>query len=92
MVDIPSEELLVLENQVEQFSPDMVIVFFPPNDIKDVSRETTSELLRPFYNISGDELKLDTSFVKTRKFRNRHGFTQYSVLLFLLRKGITIIN
>lgn len=28
-----SEELLVLENQVEQFSPDMVIVFFSPQTI-----------------------------------------------------------
>lgn len=65
-----TEELLVLKNCVSQFSPNMVVLFFSPNDIGDVSRETTSDLIRPFYHISeSKELILDTNFVKMREFK-----------------------
>lgn len=47
-----SEELLVLKNCVSQFYTDMVVLFFSPNDIEDVSRETAGDLIRPFYHIS----------------------------------------
>jgi len=48
-----TEELLVLKNHVAQFFPDMVILFFlPANDIGDVSKETATGVLRPFFNIS----------------------------------------
>lgn len=66
-----TEELLVLQNDVEQFNPDMVILFFlPSNDIADISRKTAVDYTRPFYLVSEDgELRLDTSFADTRSFR-----------------------
>lgn len=84
-----TEELLVLKNDVMPFSPDMVIVFFYPiNDIKDINRETTTDLTRPFYHISESrELMLDTSFVEMREFRIKcfvNWFKQHSVLISLL--------
>ena len=81
-----TEELLVLKNEVELFSPEMVIVFFLPlNDIKDVSKETALELLRPFYIVSEkEELIIDTSFVNLRKYKNRTGFKKHSALLSLI--------
>lgn len=56
------EELIILKHHIMQFLPDMVILFFVPvNDIRDVSKETSPELLRPFYTLSEkEELKLDT--------------------------------
>jgi hypothetical protein len=66
-----TEELLVLSNYVVQFSPDMLVLFFQPsNDIRDVGKETATNLTRPFYHISGnEELIPDTSFAKMRKFK-----------------------
>ena len=84
-----TEELLILKNDVKQFSPDMVLLFFlPENDIEDVARETTSLTMRPFYNISRDgELILDTGFRETRGFKIRcfiNVFKQHSALISLL--------
>lgn len=84
-----SEELLILNNHVEQFSPDMVLVFFlPSNDIEDVTRETAKRIMRPFYNISKNgELILDTSFVEMRGYKIRcyiNYFKHHSALISLL--------
>ncbi len=66
-----AEERLVLERDVTQFNPDMVVLFFnPSNDIDDVSRETALDILRPFYLISENgKLLLDTRFAETREFK-----------------------
>lgn len=84
-----AEELLILENHVEQFFPDMVILFFTPgNDIQDVSRETAPNILRPFYNSSKEnKLVLDTGFTETREFKTKRSINwlkQRSVLISLL--------
>ncbi len=83
-----TEELLVLKNCVSQFSPDMVVLFFSPNDIGDVSRETAGDLIRPFYHISeSEELILDTNFVKMREFKIKcfiNWFKQHSSVISLL--------
>ncbi|MBI5056320.1 MAG: SGNH/GDSL hydrolase family protein [Nitrospirae bacterium] len=65
-----TEELWVLKNEVMKFSPDMVIVFFlPENDIQDVRRETAPET-RPFYIYGNDgQLVLDNSFSKSIEFK-----------------------
>jgi lysophospholipase L1-like esterase len=84
-----TEELLILKNQILQFSPDMVILFFfPGNDIEEVSRETTSDFTHPFYNLSNDgELMLDAHFTegfdfKIRSFMNY--FKRHSALISLI--------
>ena len=66
-----TEEFIILKNQVLQFSPDMVVLFFfPGNDISDISKKTTSEIIRPFYSISKNgEFILDNSFTITREFK-----------------------
>lgn len=81
-----TEELIVLKNEVLQFSPDMVVVFFTPkNDILDVSKETAVDLNRPFYHISGSgELMLDTNFTEKREFKIKsfiNRFKQHSALI-----------
>ena len=67
-----TEELIVLKNEVIQFDPDMVILFFlPDNDIQDVSRETAYGS-RPFYLVDkSGGLILDTSFSGTKEYKIR---------------------
>ena len=84
-----TEELLVLKNEISRFFPDMVILFFlPGNDIEEISKETSSNLGRPFYHISDtEELILDTSFAKAREFKIRSFINivkQHSALISLL--------
>ena len=84
-----TEELLVLKQMVEQFSPDMVMVLFLPlNDIQDVSKETTTDRLRPFFHVSETgELILNTSFTQTREFKLKrfiNWFKQHSALISLM--------
>jgi len=84
-----TEELLVLKNMVEQFSPDMVMVLFLPlNDIQDVSFKTTPNRLRPFFHVSETgELQLDTSFTQTKEFQTKqfiNWFKQHSALISLM--------
>jgi hypothetical protein len=84
-----TEELLILKNDIVQFSPDMVLLFFCPlNDIRDVSRETAQQIMRPFYNISENgELILVVSFHEMRAYKVRcfiNLFKQHSALISLL--------
>jgi hypothetical protein len=67
-----TEEWLILQNDVARFHPDIVIVvFFPLNDVDDVSRELTEEL-RPFFEFSADgTLTLDTQFAHSREYHLR---------------------
>lgn len=86
-----SEELLVLQKEIVQFSPDMVLAFFlPSNDIEDVSKETAEELRRPFYHISENgQLILDTSFIdlpQYKIFSFLSPFKQHSALLSLIKE------
>jgi hypothetical protein len=87
-----SEELLVLQNEVVRFSPDMVaLLFWPENDIRDIDRRTAINQLRPFYIVSqSGELILDTSFTQRREYKLKavlSPFKKRSVLLsFLLER------
>ena len=65
-----TEELVVLRRQVARFSPDVVMLFYLPlNDIGDVSPETASNTLRPFFGASGERLVLDTSYTDSKVYK-----------------------
>ncbi len=90
-----TEELLVLKREVTQFDPDMVIVFFlPENDIGDVARETARDLRRPFFLLSPDgELVLDASFKDSREYKVRRfleGLKKHSALISLLGERLNM--
>jgi hypothetical protein len=91
-----TEELLILRSDVEEFSPDMVALFFNPgNDIGDVARETTGSL-RPFFLLGPDgELRLDTSFNRSRAYRVRaliNGLKQRSAVVSLLAERYNLLE
>jgi len=67
-----TEEWLILQHHAAQFSPDVVIVvFFPVNDIDDVSPELAVDS-RPFFTLADDgALTLDSRFAHSREYRIR---------------------
>lgn len=79
-----SEEYLVLQRSAARFKPDMVaLFFFPENDIADISPKTTTDSMRPYYLLSPTgKLSLDTSFRQTSKYRG------HPVTLFLERNSV----
>ena len=58
-----AQELLVLQNYVWDYSPDLVVLaFLPSNDIRNNSKQLEPQKQRPFYELNNDELRLDNSF------------------------------
>jgi len=66
-----NQELLVLRSYAANFSPDMVIlVLYPGNDIRDLSKENAREFKRPFCRLAENgELIFDTSFNEMPEFK-----------------------
>src|SRR5262245_53641337 len=66
-----TEEWLVLKNEIVDFEPDLVVLFFyAPNDIADVDRRTTMDRLRPFpVTVRADDVVLDMGFRQQASFR-----------------------
>lgn len=92
-----SEELLVLENEVTRFSPDLVLLFFlPENDIGDIARETARDLRRPFFVPDAQgTLTLDTSFKNTGEYQLRallQSLKRHSALLSLLGQRLNLFQ
>jgi len=90
-----AEELLVLQRDVMPFQPDMVILFFlPENDIGDAARETSTDLRRPFFVLSPEgKLVLDTSFRDSREYQVRsvlETLKNHSALLSLLGERLNL--
>jgi len=84
-----AEELLVLERDVLPCHPDLVMVWFTPqNDVADVGPLTTRDPCRPFYRRAPDGgLELDQGFVRRRDFRVREWINplkQHSALVSLM--------
>ena len=67
-----SEEWLVLLQDIPQYEPDLVVLFFyPGNDIRDIHPKT-ADSSRPFFSIKEDEqLILDVSFREERSYKLR---------------------
>jgi hypothetical protein len=87
----PTEESIVLEQDVVPCSPDLVLlVFTPHNDIADVNPVTAVDTGRPFLQATPagtDALTLDTSFTKRRDYRMREAINplkQHSALVSLV--------
>jgi hypothetical protein len=92
-----TEELLILERDVAKFSPDLVVLFFfPENDIENVDRQFDPNPMRPFFVKKPDgELAADFSFRETRDFKLRNminGFKQHSALFSLIIERINLLQ
>ncbi len=90
-----TEEFLVLQHDVMQFSPDIVAVFFnPPNDIGDVSRKTRGPM-RAYFVVNDDgSLSLDSAFTQTRQYRIRsalNGLKHRSIVVSLIAERYNLL-
>ncbi len=58
-----TQELMMLQHYVWQFSPDVVLLaFFPENDLINNSRVLESDQVKPFFVKNGNTWQLDTTF------------------------------
>ena len=70
-----AQELLILRNRVWQYSPDVVVLAFYPNDLYDNSRDLQKEYPeyaqagRPYFDLSNGSLVLDDSFAHLPEFK-----------------------
>ena len=64
-----AQEALLLESTAIRYHPDVVLVAFAGNDVRDNSRQLTPEDNRPFFLLDGNGLKLDRSFTEGAQFR-----------------------
>ena len=92
-----TEQWVILERDVMQFDPDLVIiVFLPINDIDEVSPATADELLRPFFHVTDTgALELDTGFTRQRPYflkRMVNPFKQHSALVSLGVERYTLLR
>lgn len=90
-----TEELLVLKKDILPFSPDaLVLFFFPPNDIADVSIKTSPDIIRPFYEVSeSNELSLNTDFKDSKSFKLKSliaPLKHHSVFISFLTERLTL--
>ncbi|MDZ7361453.1 MAG: SGNH/GDSL hydrolase family protein [candidate division KSB1 bacterium] len=92
-----TEEFLILERDVAKFSPDLVVLFFfPENDLRDVYREFDANPMRPFFVMLPDgELVPDFSFVHSKDFKARNainGLKQHSALFSLVIERVNLLQ
>lgn len=67
-----TQELLTLRHEVWKYSPDLVLLAMTTgNDISDNYRPMNRGDYRPYYVFRGPDLELDTSFLRTKEYRNR---------------------
>jgi len=72
-----AQELVLLQETVMRYAPDLVLVQFAPDDVADNSYALARNKLRPFYSLDVHGVpRIDESFVAAREF-DRHMQTRY---------------
>jgi lysophospholipase L1-like esterase len=66
-----AQEALLLESTAIRYQPDVVLVAFAANDLRNNSKHLEPEADRPFFVAEGDNLRLDTSFTRRATFQRR---------------------
>jgi lysophospholipase L1-like esterase len=64
-----AQEALLLESTAIRYQPDLVLLAFAGNDVRDNSLKLTPERDRPFFVLDGGSLKLNTVFHDSPTFR-----------------------
>jgi lysophospholipase L1-like esterase len=64
-----TQEALLLESTAIKYQPDLVLLAFAGNDVRDNSFKLTLETDRPFFVLDGKSVKLDTTFRGSASFR-----------------------
>ncbi len=82
-----AQELLVLEERVWKYSPDLVILaFFTGNDILENSSALDGDEMRPYYVFKDGKLVLNSDFQESEEYRDKNGLLG-RVGMFLVQKS-----
>jgi hypothetical protein len=72
-----AHELLMLQNRVWQYQPDMVLLaFFPGNDVRNNSQALEGEK-RPYFSLKDGKLFLDTAFRDDPDFKEKQRIAEH---------------
>jgi hypothetical protein len=73
------QQALLLEALAMRYQPDLVLLAFAPNDLRNNSPRLETERQRPFFTVDGGELRLDDSFRKRGDYiaRASRGYEAY---------------
>lgn len=63
-----AQELRVLEHKVLPYEPDLVVLPFVPNDVRNNHRDLERDPGRPYYRLEGETLVLDDSFLNSARY------------------------
>jgi hypothetical protein len=66
-----AQQYLLLESTAMRYRPDLVLLAFAPNDVRNNSAALEPENERPFFRLHGGDLALDASFTKRTPFLER---------------------
>ena len=66
-----AQQALLLETTAMRYRPDLVLLAFAPNDVRNNSAVLEPENERPFFRVDGAGLALDASFAKRTPFVRR---------------------
>ncbi|MDP9121547.1 MAG: SGNH/GDSL hydrolase family protein, partial [Acidobacteriota bacterium] len=67
-----AQELLTLRDEVWKYAPDLVLLaFYTGNDVRNNYRPLEQDPARPYFELDGDRLRLDDSFLSSSGYRLR---------------------
>jgi hypothetical protein len=70
-----AQELLVLENRLWKYQPDLIILaFFTGNDLVENSRSLGKDDMRPYFNLQDGVLRQNREFLQSQEYQSKsHG-------------------
>lgn len=70
-----AQELLVLQNKVWKYKPDLVLLaFFPGNDVVENFQELGQDAMRPYFSLEGGQLKPNLDYLDSEEYRSNSGW------------------
>ena len=88
-----AQQVLVLENRVEKYSPDLVLLStFTGNDIANNSREIDGHAGRPYFWLEDGSLSLDDTHLRTTSFRMKRLWSDVKHSIFNTLRSVQLLR
>lgn len=87
------QQVLVLENIVPAFQPDLVLLtIFTGNDITNNSRELDGHPDRPYFELEGDDLKINNKHLISDLFLAKRNWSELKIRVFNTLRSAQVIR
>ena len=88
-----AQQVLVLENRVEKYSPDLVLLStFTGNDIANNSQKIDGHAGRPYFRLEEGSLRLEDKHLRTKSFRLKHFWSDIKHGAFNALRSVQVIR